>query len=170
VTAGGVEIRRATPADVPALRALGVRTWHAACDGLLPAAAIEAGIAEWWNAYSLGAACRDGRMLVALRDGAAVGLLESDRMADGRAVVWKLYVAPEAQRGGIGRALLSAYTAGLRPGEPVWLEHYEANAAAAAFYERLGFAVRAVEPSEHDPAVRVVWRSLERARAATGAT
>jgi ribosomal protein S18 acetylase RimI-like enzyme len=162
VTPAALEIRRATPADVPALRALGVRTWHATYDGVLPADAIEAAVAESWNAYSLGAACRDGRMLVAVRDGAAVGLLESDRMADGRAVVWKLYVAPDAQRTGVGRALLAAHLATLGPAEELWLEHYEANAAAAAFCERLGFTARAVEPSGDDPATRVVWRALGR--------
>jgi ribosomal protein S18 acetylase RimI-like enzyme len=155
------DIRSASPADVPALRALGVRTWHATYDGVLPAAAVDAAIAESWNAYSLGAACRDGRMLVATRGGVAVGLLESDRLADGRAVVWKLYVAPEAQRTGIGRALLRRYVAGLRDAREVWLEHYEANAAAAAFAERLGFAVRSVEPPEHGAGVPIVRRALE---------
>jgi ribosomal protein S18 acetylase RimI-like enzyme len=166
--ADALEIRAATPADVPALRALGVAAWHGAYDGVLPAAVVEAGIAEWWNEYSLGAACRDGRMLVATRGGAAVGLLEFDRMADGRPVVWKLYVAPAAQRTGVGRALLRAHAAGL-PDDELWLEHYEANAGAAAFSELLRFTVRAVEPAEHDPAVRIVWRALD-LRAARGAT
>jgi ribosomal protein S18 acetylase RimI-like enzyme len=165
-----LEIRPATPADVPALRALGIAAWHATYDGVLPAAAVEAGIAEWWNEYSLGAACRGGRVLVATRGGEAVGLLEFDRMADGRAVVWKLYVAPAAQRTGVGRALLGAYVGALRgQADAVWLEHYEANAAAAAFSERLGFTARSVEPSEHDPAVRIVWRALD-LRTPTGAT
>jgi ribosomal protein S18 acetylase RimI-like enzyme len=162
VTPAPPAIRRATAADVPALRALGVRTWREAYDGVLPAESVEAEIAESWNAYSLGAACRDGRMLVAVRDGAVVGLLESDRMADGRAVVWKLCVALEAQRTGVGRALLAAHLATLGPAEELWLEHDEANAAAAAFSERLGFTARAVEPSGHDPAPRMVWRALAR--------
>jgi ribosomal protein S18 acetylase RimI-like enzyme len=160
--ADALEIRPATPADVPALRGLGVAAWHDTYDGVLPPAVVEAGIAEWWNEYSLGAACRDGRMLVATRGGAPVGLLEFDRMADGRAVVWKLYVAPAAERTGIGGALLHRYIVGLRgAADAVWLEHYEANAGAAAFYERLGFTARSVEPSEHGPAVRIVWRALD---------
>ena len=162
--AEALEIRPATAADVPAVRALGVRTWHATYDGVLPPATVEAGIDEWWNAYSLGAACRDGRMLVAVRAGVVVGLLESDRLGDGRPVVWKLYVAPEAQRTGVGRALLRHHLRTLGAGEAVWLEHYEANAAAAAFCERLGLTVRAVEPSGHDPATAVVWRALEPGR------
>jgi ribosomal protein S18 acetylase RimI-like enzyme len=104
-------------------------------------------------------------MLVATREGAPAGLLEFDRMADGRAVVWKLYVAPDAQRRGIGRALVHRYVVGLRGrADAVGLEHYEANAGAAAFAERLGFTARAVEPSGHDPAVRIVWRALELSR------
>jgi ribosomal protein S18 acetylase RimI-like enzyme len=160
--ADALEIRLATAADVPALRALGVAAWHDAHDGVLPPAVVEAGIAEWWNEYSLGAACRDGRMLVATRGGRAVGLLEFDRMADGRPVVWKLYVAPGAQRAGIGRALLQRHVAGLRgAADAVWLEHYEANTGAAAFYERLGFTARSVEPSDRDPGVRIVSRALD---------
>jgi ribosomal protein S18 acetylase RimI-like enzyme len=168
--AGALEIRPATAADVPALRALGIRTWHATYDGLLAPAAIDAAVAERWNEYSLGAACRDGRMLVASRGGAPVGLLESDRMADGRAVVWKLYVAPDAQRTGVGRALLEHCAEALDPGEELWLEHDDVNAAAAAFSERMGFTVRGVAPSEHDPAVSTVWRARAARPGATGAT
>jgi ribosomal protein S18 acetylase RimI-like enzyme len=156
-----VTIRPATAADVPTLRALGVRTWYATYDGVLAPGAVEAGIDEWWNAYSLGAACRDGRMLVAVRAGVVVGLLEFDRLADGRPVVWKLYVAPEAQRTGVGRALLRHHLRTIGDGEALWLEHPEGNAAAAAFSERLGFTARAVEPSGHDPATAVVRRALE---------
>jgi ribosomal protein S18 acetylase RimI-like enzyme len=172
--AGALEIRPATAADVPALRTLGVRAWHAAYDGVLAPAAIDAAVAESWNEYSLGAACRDARMLVATRGGAPVGLLESDRMADGRAVVWKLYVAPESQRTGVGRALLERCARALHPSEELWLEHDEVNGAAARFFARLGFTVRGVAPSEHDPAVSVVWRAraagARATPAATGAT
>src|SRR4051794_21069921 len=135
--AAALEIRRATAADVPALRALGIRAWRSAYRGLLAPAAIDAAIAEWWNEYSLGAACRDGRMLVASRGGAPAGLLESDRMADGRAVVWKVCVAPEAQRSGVGRALVERCAEALHPSEELWLEHYAVDAAAAGFWERL---------------------------------
>jgi ribosomal protein S18 acetylase RimI-like enzyme len=158
---GGLAIRPATAADVPAMRALGVRTWRAAYAAILPPDAIDAGIAEFWNEYSLGAAARSGRMLVAVRDGTLVGLLESDRLDDGRAVVWKLYVTPEAQRHGIGRSLIRAHLARLAADgvAEVWLEHDDANAAAAAFYERLGFAIRRSEDSAHTPGARIVWRA-----------
>jgi ribosomal protein S18 acetylase RimI-like enzyme len=158
---GDLAIRPATAADVPAMRALGVGMWRAAYAAILPPDAIDAGIAEFWNEYSLGAAARSGRMLVAVRDGTLVGLLESDRLDDGRAVVWKLYVTPEAQRHGIGRSLIRAHLARLAADgvAEVWLEHDDANAAAAAFYERLGFAIRRSEDSARTPGARIVWRA-----------
>ena len=157
---GAVRIRPGTVADVPAMQALGTRTWRAAYSGVLTPEAIESGIAEFWNEWSLGSAARSGRILVAERGGAVVGLLESDTMADGRPVVWKLYVSPEAQGGGVGRALVEAHVARLRAegASELWLEHLEGNASAEAFYERLGFERRGVEDSVRAGA-RTVWRA-----------
>jgi ribosomal protein S18 acetylase RimI-like enzyme len=132
------EIRPATPADVPALRDVGVRAWQAAFAGVLPPAEVGSGIAEFFNEYSLGAAVRSGRMLVAERDGSVAGLLEHDRPAPERAVIWKVYVAPEHQRAGVGRALVAAFLAGVDAPE-VMVEHDARAGAAGAFFERLGF-------------------------------
>src|SRR5262249_46603398 len=70
---GAVRIRPGTVADVPAMQALGARTWRAAYAGILSPEAIESGIAEFWNEWSLGSAARSGRILVAERDDAVVG-------------------------------------------------------------------------------------------------
>jgi ribosomal protein S18 acetylase RimI-like enzyme len=144
VTATALEIRPATAADVLALRELGVRAWQAAFAGVLPPAEVANGIAEFFNEYSLDAAVRSGRMLVAQRGAELVGLLESDRPAPARAVIWKVYVAPEAQRGGVGRALVERYLDAVDAPE-VRVEHDERAAAAAAFFARLGFAPVEVE-------------------------
>jgi ribosomal protein S18 acetylase RimI-like enzyme len=146
---------------VPAMRALGVRTWRATYAGVLSEAQLAGGIAEFWNDYSLTSAARAGRMLVAVRDGALAGLLESDRLDAGRAVIWKLCVAPEQQGRGVGRALVERHLArAAADGDrEVWLEHYERNDAAAAFYERLGFTARRVEDSVQTPGARIVWRA-----------
>jgi ribosomal protein S18 acetylase RimI-like enzyme len=158
VTAAPVEIRPATAGDVPALRALGERTWRAAHDGVLSPAAVEQGVAEFFNEYSLGAAVRSGRMLVAVSDGELVGLLESDRPQAARAVIWKVYVAPEAQRSGIGRALVERCI-GATDAPVVGVEHDDRNAAAGAFFERLGFAVAELEDAG---GVRIVRRVRRR--------
>jgi len=137
-----LRIRPAAPVDVPALRALAVRAWRRA--GVLPPAESEKAIAEFFNEYSLGAAVASGRMLVAERDGALVGLLESDRPSAGHAAIWRVCVAPEAQRAGVGRALVQRCLETLDAPE-VRVEHDARDAVAAAFLERLGFAVSGVE-------------------------
>ena len=139
-----VLIRPASEQDVPALRALGIRTWRATYEGLLPDALVAGGIDEFWNDYSLGAAARSGRLLVAFKDGVPAGLAEFDRVDGARTAIWKLYVAPEAQGRGIGVLLLERVLA--TAGTPeVRVEHDARNAAAAAFFDKHGFAVDAVE-------------------------
>ncbi len=56
--------------------------------------------------------------------------------------IWAIYVDPEAQRRGVGRALMAAATRGLadRGFREAVLWVFEANAPARAFYERLGWA------------------------------
>src|SRR3954453_2148826 len=98
-------------------------------------------------------------MLVAERDGAGVGLLESDRPAPERAVIRKVYVTPDQQRTGVARALVGRYRAnagapegmvapdgrGAAGAPEVMVEHDARDAAAAAFFARLGFAAYEVE-------------------------
>ena len=130
----------ATARDVPALRALGVRTWRATYEGILPGPAVERGIEELFNTYSLGAAVRDGRMLAAFRDGILVGLLEFDRVDATRTMVWKVYVDPDAQGRGIGGLLLERLLQAAATPE-VRVEHDERNAVAGTFFGEFGFAV-----------------------------
>lgn len=154
----------ATVRDLPALRALGVRTWRATYEGVLPGAAVEQGVEELFNAYTLGAAVRDGRMLAAFRDGILVGLLESDRVDATRTMVWKLYVDPDAQGRGIGGLLLERLLQAATTPE-VGVEHDERNAAAGAFFAGFGFAVdEVVDAGGGARTVRRVRRLSPRAR------
>jgi putative acetyltransferase len=72
------------------------------------------------------------RTLVALRDGRIVGFgsLSNDRELAG------LFVLPEAQNQGVGRALVT----GLCAGRAISLEVYTLNMHGRAAYHRLGFA------------------------------
>jgi ribosomal protein S18 acetylase RimI-like enzyme len=148
----------ATERDVPALRALGVRTWRATYEGVLSGAAVERGIEELFNAYSLGAAVRDGRMLAAFRDGVLVGLLEFDRVDATRTMIWKLYVDPDAQSRGIGGLLLERLLQSATTPE-VRVEHDERNATAAALFTGFGFTVDdVVDTGDGARTVRLVRR------------
>jgi GNAT superfamily N-acetyltransferase len=154
----------ATARDVPALRALGVRTWRATYERILGAAEVERGIEELFNPYSLGAAVRDGRMLAAFRDGILVGMLEFDRVDEERTMVWKLYVDPGAQDRGIGGVMLERLLQAATTPE-VRVEHDERNAVAAAFFAEFGFAVeQVVDEGGGVRTVRRVRRLTPRAR------
>lgn len=118
-------IRRATPADAPALLAL----WRAAVEAthhFLTPADIDAIETE-----VRGYLASDAELWTAERDGRPVGFmgLDGDEIAS-------LFVDPAVHRGGIGRALMAhAQARGA-----TWLGVNEQNPGAIAFYERMGFA------------------------------
>lgn len=71
---------------------------------------------------------------------AVIGRLEGGPSEGNVPFVWKLYVRPDRQKTGAGRALLDAVIADLRPtDEKLWLDHAEGNDNAHGFYERHGF-------------------------------
>jgi ribosomal protein S18 acetylase RimI-like enzyme len=103
---------------------------------------------EFFNEYSLGPAARSGRMLVAVDGRAGRRLLELDVVdAVPHDAIWKLYVAPEAQRPRHRRTCCSSALAGDRATPEVRSSTTRATPRAAAFFDRLGFAVDAVEAS-----------------------
>lgn len=79
---------------------------------------------------------------VAELEGRIVGFLMA-RLAVRELEILNLAVAPGARRSGVGRALVRAAleAAAAQGATGVFLEVRESNAAALAFYDRLGFAV-----------------------------
>jgi len=57
---------------------------------------------------------------------------------DGRQVMWKLYVHPDHQGSGLGRALLDRVI-DENGDEPLWLSYVDGNQQAAGFYAAHGF-------------------------------
>lgn len=91
---------------------------------------------------------------VAERDGVLVGF-----MAVARGWVNQLYVAVEAQRTGVGRALLEHAKSSM---DEIRLHTLRANAAARAFYAAQGFeeiAFGVGDPPENEPDVLLRWRA-----------
>ena len=134
-----VVLRPGTPADAPALRALGEAVVPATY-GPLDAAYAEMMLRDWWSTEGLAASL--GRMPHVVAevddgDGTVVGVANLGHR-DGRTVMWKLYVHPDHHGAGIGSRLLAEVVA-LAGDEPLWLEHVDGNDAAAAFYARRGF-------------------------------
>ena len=96
-------------------------------------------------------------MWVAERDGAPVGF-----MAVQPGWVNQLYVAVEAQRGGVGSALIEHAKSLM---DDIRLHTFQNNAPARAFYARHGFeevAFGISDPPEHEPDVLLRWRASPR--------
>jgi GNAT superfamily N-acetyltransferase len=95
-------------------------------------------------------------VLVARRDGAVLGflVLAGDE-------VDHLYVRPDAQRAGLGSALLNVAKARRHGGLELWA--FQRNEGALAFYARHGFVeVRRTDGrgnEEREPDVRLAWRA-----------
>ncbi|MEV1115828.1 GNAT family N-acetyltransferase [Actinosynnema sp. NPDC049800] len=156
----GPVVRDAGPDDAAAVRRFGEEHVPAHYTPLIGAEAAADQVRRWWDEARLAAAAADGLLVVAEIDGQLVGVGQRGRLGADH-VAYKLYVHPGHRGHGLGPALLDALTRRLpADADRLWIEHYAANARAAAFYEREGFTVQRVEPGPGgDPALAVVWRA-----------
>ena len=152
-----MEIRRAAPADVAAIVAIGHETWPATY-GFAGPDYVEYGLATWWTTEATARSLETTTVLVAAEGDDLLGVGNIDLRGE-VPVIWKLYVRPAAQGGGAGSALLTALV-GEAAGRPVRLSHLAGNDRAARFYARHGFAQHHHEPAERPGWPAQVW--LER--------
>ena len=141
-------IRRATPADAPAIAAVQARAWrHAFADIVEPERmpAVEEQV-PWWVAH-LDAG---GEVHVWDQDGRVVGFATTGPGREDATAgeLYAIHVDPPAQGAGVGSALLAAAEQSLRGAghREAILWTFEANGLARAFYERHGWEL---VPGEH---------------------
>ncbi|MEI7056553.1 GNAT family N-acetyltransferase [Nocardioides sp. CCNWLW239] len=132
-----MRVREATTEDLDAVIRVGVTTWRATYPPITGDAYVEEGIAKWWTRDAVLPGIEAGRILVA-EVGDRVVAMAGYSLFEDHLMLWKLYVLPEAQGSGAGRALMDEVIA--RAGDlPVRLTHLVGNDRAHAVYERLGF-------------------------------
>lgn len=153
-----VTVRRAVAADVDAVRAVGHAAWPPTYGPLYGDAYVAEGLARWWSEEAVLRSIEKNRTYVAERDGAAVGTATVGEL-DGVPVLWKIYVRPDDQGGGVGSALLAAVLADLPPGRLI-LERVEGNERAAGFYESRGFREFRRDAPERPGEPGLVWMEL----------
>ncbi|MEU9835512.1 GNAT family N-acetyltransferase [Streptosporangium sp. NPDC048047] len=144
------KIRTGAPDDVAAVERVRVTTWRTAYRGLMPddyldalgvdpdrVAQMERGLAN---------ALAEGRtpLVVAETGGEVAGFVNFNRCRDeeiGGGEVFALYVLPETQSAGLGRALLADAVTRLRAAghEEIGLWVATRNDRSRRFYERFGF-------------------------------
>lgn len=157
-------IRAATPADVPALAALHVRTWHRTYADLTITRRIRSpsfGIreAQWREAFTR----QDGSWfcyVVARADGELVGFIKGIRAGDGAGEISKLHFDHEYQRLGLGRRLLClAVERFLAEGCTTMKANVDPRNPSGWFFERMG-GTWLVEPDGRVNRDWYVWKDL----------
>jgi len=145
-----MDIRPLAERDMALVIALSYRIWPVAYAGVLTEAQIANILGSIYTPENLAAEMAAGhRFWAASENGKALGYGSGYRDGD---AVWikKLYVVPEAQGRGVGRALIDTIAAAFAdmggPARELRLLVNNGNRAAQAAYERLGFVKSAEVP------------------------
>ena len=141
MTPADLVIRDAEAADLPAVRALLVETWHATYDGIYGWQRVAEITNAWHSLDALAAQLgrESGVSLVALIGEEVVGTASARSEPDHAALLTRLYVLPARQGEGIGRTLLQVALACFPDAPVARLEVESQNEPAITFYERMGF-------------------------------
>lgn len=155
-----IRVRRAEVADAEAVREVGLKTWPVAYDGLASPEFIVDGLAQWWSPEVVERGITKGITLIAVEGERVVGMVGLGR--DGEFwVMWKLYVLPEYQGKGVGKALLDAAITALPAGTTqLLLDVLVTNEQAIGFYRRQGFGEARSTP-DRDLGDELIWMSLD---------
>jgi ribosomal protein S18 acetylase RimI-like enzyme len=146
VDAGGVIIRTATDADVPAMARVNVDSWRSAYRGIVPDAHL-AGLSYPKQQERLRRYMATPGTVYFVADSIEAGVVGyvtggRERTGDPQFTgeIYAIYILPQHHRRGIGRALIQAWTANMRQAgfnsALVWA--LADNMPAINFYQRLG--------------------------------
>lgn len=152
-------VRRANSDDVEGICRVGREAWPATYS-FAGHEYIEHGLATWWSAEAVERSLATTSTFVAVHEGEVVGTGNVD-LRPVVPVIWKLYVDPSHQGGGVGGALLNALVHEV-PLErrTVAIEFLEGNERAAAIYARRGFVEVRRDPADRPDWPCQVWAEL----------
>lgn len=143
----GPVIREATDADFHVIAALAGRIWRACFADLITPTQVEYMLALRYTPEGMNAATAEGRMTYLLAEiaGAPAGYAaDGPGSAPGEWKLHQLYVVPERQGAGLGRALMDAVEERARRhgATTLVLTVNRRNERARRIYERAGFTIR----------------------------
>ena len=136
-------IRKANPSDIPSIRQIAFATWPDAYGKLLPKEQLEYMLEWMYTEKSLQEQMNKGhQFFMADLDGISFGFASVSEESDQRFKLNKLYVIPQTQKTGAGKALLDEVIgyAKQNKGTVVFLQVKRDN-IAKGFYEKQGFVI-----------------------------
>jgi ribosomal protein S18 acetylase RimI-like enzyme len=133
-------------ADLPTIRSIALRTWPVTFRNILSPEQIDYMLGWLYSEASLREQLHgQGHTFLLARVGdayAGFASCEPNYKHTGKTKLHKLYVLPEAQGHGVGRALVDAVTQiAVQHGNPALLLNVNRRNVAIRFYRRLGFDV-----------------------------
>ena len=134
-------IRDVQPADIAAVRDVLVATWHTTYDALLGSEKVTEITNSWHSLENLTRqiGVPQTTFLIAEAEGQIVATSHARLAEDGSLALERLYVLPEKQGLGIGKALLRETIARFPGASRLTLEVEPQNKLEIRFYERNGF-------------------------------
>ncbi len=139
-----------TPVDehgLPEIARLAHAIWPAVYQGILMPEQIANMLEKIYSPENLQQEMRDGhRFWIARQNGEAVGFVSGYRENERLIWVRKIYVLPDRQGQGTGRALIKTVINAFRPAKELRLLVNPHNLPAQRFYTRLGFTKIAEVP------------------------
>ncbi|HLW96782.1 MAG TPA: GNAT family N-acetyltransferase [Solirubrobacteraceae bacterium] len=161
-----MEIRRLGSADADVFREIRLRALEDAPYAFASSLADESasGPDFWQGRVDEGATARKGAIFAAIDENGRAAAMAGGffpQLGDAEAVLWGMWVAPEARRGGLARELVEAVVGWARSRGArrlrLCVSETERSRPAAALYGVLGFNyVGEREPLASDPAISTV--------------
>ena len=135
-------IRKAELSDIPGIKTVLSVTWRDTYSSFLGDAAIARITTEWHAPEVLANEIKDASTHCAVcidPAGQIVGMITAYRTKPAHVLVGRLYVLPDHQRRGIGKALMDTAASAFPGIQKMSLPVEEQNAKGRAFYKKLGF-------------------------------
>lgn len=140
-----MSLHAATETDIPLIRAIAHETWPVAYGSILSPSQLHYMLELMYSAEALHAQILKGhRFTLFGQDDHALGFTGHEHGAKGTSStrLHKLYVVPEAQGGGVGKALLEHVIAQARLAGDTTVElNVNRHNTALGFYQRQGFRI-----------------------------
>lgn len=136
------KIRMMNEADIEQVQAVAREAWHDTYRGIIPEEIQDSFLQSAYSTEMMKRRLQTSYLLVAEKEGQVVGFINTSQPNEqGEVELFAIYLLPNQQRQGIGRALLAESWKKTRNAKSVYVNVESGNAKGKDFYEKCGFKV-----------------------------